>query len=39
MAEKGLEYTSHMINLLAREHKNPQKSSTESKWSSAHLGG
>ena len=24
MAEKGLEYTSHMVNLLAREHKTPE---------------
>ena len=24
MAEKGLEYTSHMVNLLAREHKAPE---------------
>ena len=24
LAEKGLEYTSHMVNLLAREHKTPE---------------
>ncbi len=24
MAEKGLEYTSRMVNLLAREHKTPE---------------
>ena len=24
MAEKELEYTSHMVNLLAREHKTPE---------------